>query len=170
MISKKLSPLRRRWTRLSVLECFDKWSYIAGRHRIKQMLVNIEVEHHLQALAEFSKILQIILRQYVGFAENDCAALPPRQKFREGPQHVIALGWSNQVRPLVRNHEWHGIHAKTIDSQLQPKSHNLQDFCLHLRMRRVQVRLKIIKAVKVIGSRNLIPSPCRLLHSWKHHS
>jgi hypothetical protein len=59
---------------------------------------------------------------------------------------------------------------KAGDAELNPEAHDLEDLRLHLRMRGVEVGLKVIEAVEVPGAGLPVIAPGRLLHARKHHA
>ncbi len=85
--------------------------------------------------------------------------LPPVQELTEASQHLILFLRLSYARSFLGYDEWNCVHAKARNTQLQPETHDFQNLCLYLGIRRVQVWLKIIKAVEVIGFSNLIMSP-----------
>src|SRR5262249_45587033 len=59
--------------------------------------------------------------------------------------------------------------AEARDAELDPKSHDLEDLRLDLRMRGIEVGLEIEEAVEVVGAGLLVIGPGRLLHPGKYH-
>ena len=134
------------------------------------MLVDLEVEHHVHAVAIPAEIFHVGFWQHIGFGEDDGVALTPLQKLPERAQHVILLDGFSNLGPLGCDHERDRIHAKAGHAELNPKPHDLEDLGLHMRVRRVEVGLEIIKAMEVPGSGFLIARPGRFLHARKHHA
>ena len=60
--------------------------------------------------------------------------------------------------PFGRDDEGHGIHAKSRDPKLNPKSHDLQNFRLNVRVGGIQIRLEIVETVEVPGAGDRIVS------------
>src|ERR1700686_3641237 len=85
------SWLRRKWPHcavagrgfVSTIALANQRAGIGGGQRIEQMLVNVEIEHHVDAVAVLTEIFHVGFGQHIGFAENDGIALPPLQKFAE---------------------------------------------------------------------------------------
>ena len=102
--------------------------------------------------------------------ENDGIARAPLQKLAQRTQHVVLLNGFFHPRTLHRDYERHGVHAKSYDAKLNPKSHDFQDFRLDVRIRGVQIGLKIVEAVEIPRARGLVVRPGRFLYSRKHHS
>ena len=134
------------------------------------MLVDLEIEHHVHAVAVFAEILHVGFRQHIGFGQNDGVAFAPLQEFPQRAEHVVLLDRLSHLRALGRDHERHRVHAKAGDAELDPESHDLQDFRLHFRMRGVEVGLEIVEAMEVPGFCLLIVRPGRFLHAGKHHA
>ena len=63
MIAQKLAPLRRRRPRLGALHRLHQRSAIRGRQGMEQMLIDVEVEHHLHPLAGRAEIFHVRIRQ-----------------------------------------------------------------------------------------------------------
>src|SRR5690242_5611081 len=109
------------------------------------MLVDLKIKHHVHALTVVAEIIHVRIRQHIGFSEHNAIALPPLEKFTKHPQHIeLLLGFSD-VRTLGRDNERYRIHSKSRDTLLNPEAHDLEDLSLHLRMRRIQIRLKIVE-------------------------
>jgi hypothetical protein len=64
---------------------------VGRRHCIKQILVRMEIEHHVHAVAILAEIFHIGFGKDVGFSENDGVTLPPLQKFTQRAKHVVLL-------------------------------------------------------------------------------
>ena len=165
MIAQKLAPLRSGWPGLGILHRLDKRPGIAAGQGEEEMLIHIEIEHHLQAFAEVSEVLKIGIRKNICFSEDDRPALAPGKELTEAAEHVIFLARPRQVCAFGGNHKGNRVHAKAIDAKLQPEAHDLQNLGLHLRIAGVEVGLKIIEAMKVVCLRGLLVVPCGLLHS-----
>jgi hypothetical protein len=105
-------------------------------------------------------MLQVRVRQDVGFSQDDRLSFSPGEEFAEGSQHVVLLGGPRDFSALFRDDKWNGVHPETRDSQLQPETHDLEDLCLDVRIGGVEVRLKVIEAMKVICLRRLVIAPC----------
>ena len=170
VIAQEQPPLGGSWPGLGRLESLCERTGIAGRHCIEQMLVDVEIEHHVHAVAVLAEIFHIGFGQDVGFGENDGVALPPLQKFAERAQHVVLLDRGSDLRTLGGDHERDRIHPEAGHAELNPEPHDLEDLGLDVRVRGVEVRLKVVEAMKVPGLGFLIVGPCRFLHAGKHHS
>ena len=59
----------------------NQWSYIRRRQRVKQMLVDKKIEHHVNPFATLSEIVQGFVRKDIGFAQKDSVAAPPLKEF-----------------------------------------------------------------------------------------
>src|ERR1700733_3822176 len=134
------------------------------------MLVHLEVEHHLQAFTSGAEVFHVGTWKHVRFGQDDCFSFSPGQKLAEGSQHIVLLFCSGHLCSLLRNDKWNGVHAKAGDSELQPKAHDLEDLSLNFRIGSIEVRLKIIKAMEVVGLGNLVVVPGRLLYTGEHYS
>jgi hypothetical protein len=134
------------------------------------MLVDVEIEHHVHAVAVTAEIFHVGFRQHVRLGKDDGVALSPLQEFPERTQHVVLFDWLADLRSLGRDDERHRVHAEAGDAELNPEPHDLEDFRLHVRVRGVEIRLKIVEAVKIPGAGLLIARPCRFLHAGKHHA
>jgi hypothetical protein len=62
------------------------------------------------------------------------------------------------------------VHPEAGYAELDPEAHDLEDLGLHLRVRRVEIGLKIVEAVEVPGFRLAIVAPGRLLYPRKDHA
>ena len=71
-----------------------------GSQRVKEMLIHLEVEHHLQALAGSAEVIHVHVREYICFGENDGVAFAPGKKFAEHAKHVVVLGGSARTLRL----------------------------------------------------------------------
>src|ERR1700722_20395582 len=89
MIPQKLSPLRSRGPWLGVFHRLHQRVRIAAGQGEEKVLVDLEVEHHLQPLAKIAKVFEIGAGKDIGFAENNRPALTPGQELAKTPQHVI---------------------------------------------------------------------------------
>ena len=134
------------------------------------MLVDLEIEHHVHAVAVRAEILHVGLGQHVGFREHDAVALPPLQEFAEAAEHVVLLLRLADFAPLGGDNERHRIHAEAGDAELDPEAHDLEDLGLHLGIRRVEIGLEVVEAVEVPRLGLLVIAPGRLLHAGEHHA
>src|SRR5262245_8597679 len=133
------------------------------------MLVDLEIEHHVHAVAVAAEIFHIGVRQHVRLGEHNTVTLTPLQKLAKRPQHVVLFLGLADLCPLFGDHKGHGIHAEARDTELDPKSHDLEDLRLDFGVRGIEVGLEIVETVEIVGASLLIISPGRLLHPGKHH-
>ncbi len=134
------------------------------------MLVDLKIEHHVHAVAVAAEIVHVGFGQHIGFRQNDGVAFPPLQEFAERAQHVVLFDGLLHLGALCRNHEGDRVHAKAGDAELDPEPHDLEDFCLHMRVGGVEIGLEIVEAMEIPGARFLIPRPGRFLHAGKYHA
>ena len=81
------------------------------------MLVDPEVEHHVQAVAT-AEVRQCLLRRHVRFAEQYRVTDSPLQQFAELLQVLeVNLGLGFAAGRLLE-HERHGVHAEAGDAKL----------------------------------------------------
>src|ERR1700722_18238404 len=118
MISEKVSPLRRGGSRFRRPHCLNEWSRIAAGERIKKMLVDLEVENHMQPLTSGAEIFHVGTWKHVRFRQTDCFSFSPSQELAEGRQHIVLLFSFGDIRALLRNDKWNSVHAKAGDSKL----------------------------------------------------
>ena len=170
VIAQEKTPLCCRRARLGRLQRLHQRARIGRGERVKQMLVDLKIEHHVHAVAVVAEIFHVGVRQHIGFRQHDRVALPPLQEFAEHAEHVVLLLGLSDVRPLGRDDERHRIHAEPGDAELNPKAHDLEDLGLHLRMRGVEVGLELVKPVEIPGLRLFVVAPGRFLHPRKHHA
>src|SRR5205085_9637657 len=69
-----------------------------------------------------------------------------------------------------RNYEWHGVHTKPRDAELQPASDDLPDFISHSSIAGIEIRLMRIEAMVVIHLRFFVPGPGGFLFPGEHHA
>ena len=169
MITQENAPLGGRRSRLGDFHGVDQRLGIAARQRIEEVLIDLEIEHHVHAVAVVPEIFHVVLGQDVGFGEHDAVAAPPLQEFPERAQHVELFVRLGDRRTLGGDDERHGVHAKTGDTKLDPEAHDLQDLRLHFRIGGVEVGLEIVESMVVIGLGRVVPGPGGLLHAGKHH-
>ena len=155
---------------LVAVERLGQRTGIGGSQRIEQMLVDVEIEHHVHAVAVVAEIFHVGFRQHIGFRQNDGVAFPPLQEFAKRAQHVVLLDRLPDLGALGRDHERHRVHAKAGDAELNPEAHDLEDLGLHQRVRGVEVGLEIIEAMEIPGAGFLVARPGRFLHAGKHHA
>jgi len=91
VIAQEHAPLRRGRPRLGGVERLGKRPAIGRRQGVEQMLVDLEIEHHVHAVAVAAEIFHVGFGQYVGFGQDDGIALTPLQEFSERAQHVVLL-------------------------------------------------------------------------------
>ena len=60
---------------------------------VEEMLVDVEVEHHLEALAGVAEVLHVGFGEDIGFGEDDGVALAPGEELGEVAEHVVLLDW-----------------------------------------------------------------------------
>jgi len=130
----------------------------------------VEIEHHVHAVTVLAEIFHISFRQNVGFSKNDRVALAPLQKFAQGTKHVVLLNRRLDLCAFGGNHEGDGIHPETGHAELNPEPHDLEDLGLDVWVRRVEIGLKVIEAMKEPSPGFLVMRPCRFLHPGKDHA
>ena len=131
-------------------QCANQWSYVRRRQRVKQMLVDKKIEHHLNPLTALSEIVQGFGRKDIGFAQKDSVAAPPLKEFAHLDEiFKIQLGFF-PARIGRLNNEWYRIHPKPRYAQFKPVAHDATNLSPHGRIVRVEIRVEIVKAVKVI--------------------
>ncbi len=113
------------------------------------MLIRLEVEHHVHAIAVVAEVLHVGVGQHVGLGEHDRIALAPLQELAHLSQHVVLLDRLAHVGALGGDHERHGIHAKAGHAELDPEPHDLEDLRLHVRIGGVQIRLELVEPMEV---------------------
>ena len=134
MISQKDPPLRRRRPRFSCFQCFDQRARIGSGQCIEEMLVDLEVEHHVHALAVFAEVIHVGFGQDVGFRQHNAVALAPLEEFAKHAQHIELLLWFSHLWSLSRDDERHRVHPKSGDASLDPKAHDFKYLSLHFRI------------------------------------
>src|SRR6266581_4224947 len=101
MISQKDPPLCRRWPRFRCFQCFDQRARIGSGQCIEEMLVDLEVEHHVHALPVFAEVIHVGFGQDVCFRQHNAVALAPLEEFAKHAQHIELLLWFSHLGPLV---------------------------------------------------------------------
>ena len=71
VIAEELAPLRGGGAGLGGAEALDERAGVGGGERVEEMLVDLEVEHHLQALAGVAEVFHVGVGEDVGFGEDD---------------------------------------------------------------------------------------------------
>jgi hypothetical protein len=170
VIAKEESPLRGSGAGVGVVERLDERTAVGAGHGVEEVLIDIKVEHHLQALTGIAEVGHVGFRDDVGFAEDDGAALAPAEEFREGAEHVVLLRGALEVGAFFGNDEGDGVHAEAVDAELEPEAHDLEDLGLHVRVRGVEVGLEIVKAVEVVSARVFLIGPRGFLDAGKDHA
>jgi hypothetical protein len=154
----------------SVLHRSDEGTRVGRRERIEQVLIDMEVEHHVDAVAVIAEILHGDLRHDVRLGENDGIADAPLQEFPECAEHVVLLAGSLDIGALGADYERHHIHAESRHAQLNPEAHDLQQLGVNVGMGRIEVRLEVIEPVEVPRLGHLVVSPGGLLDARKRHA
>ena len=116
VIPQELRPLRSGRARLGGLQGFDQRTRVGGSECVKEMLIHLEIKHHLQALAGGAEVIHVHVRNYVRFRENDGIAFAPGEKFAKHAKHVVILDGPSNIGALGRNDERHRIHAESGDT------------------------------------------------------
>lgn len=88
MVAEEEAPLRGRRARFGGLHGLLERPRIGAGESIKQRLIDLEIEHHLHAVAIIAEIFEIVLRQDIGFCQDDGIAQAPLQEFAKLPQHI----------------------------------------------------------------------------------
>ena len=170
VIAQEYAPLRRGRARPRRLQRLFQRPAVGGGERVEQRLIDLEVEHHLQAIAGIAEILHVRVRQHIGLGKNDGLAVAPLQELAERAQHVVLLDGPRDVRPLGGDDEGNRVHAEAGDAELDPEAHDLQDLSLDLGIGGVEIRLEIVEAMEVPGPGIGIVRPGRFLHAGKNHA
>ena len=170
VVAQEQAPLRGGGPRLGRLQRLGQRTAVSRGQRVEQVLVDVEIEHHVHAVAVVAEIFHVGFRQHIGFGQDDGVALPPLQEFAERAQHVVLLDGFANLGALGRDHERHRVHAEAGYAELDPEPHDLEDLGLHQRVRGVEVGLEIIEAMEEPGAGFLVARPGRFLHARKHHA
>ena len=78
-------------------------------------------------------------------------------------QHVVRLGQVLVVGALALDQVRHGIEPQPVDAEVEPEAHHAEHRLEHPRIVEVEIGLMRVEAVPVIGVRDRIPGPVRLL-------
>ena len=170
MIAQENAPLGGFRTWFGGLQCFLQRPHVARCEGVEEILIGLKIEHHVHAGAVTPEVLHVGVGQHVGLAQDDGIPLAPLQELTHRPQHVVLLDRLDDVRSLGCDHEWDRIHAKARHAELDPKSHDLEDFRLYVRVGRIEIGLKIVEPMEVPFARNRVEGPRRFLHTGEHHA
>lgn len=141
--------------------------YLSG---VKQVLIHLEVEHHLEPFTARSEILHVGCRLHVGLRQHDGIAFTPTEKLTELAEHLVLFHRLGDLRAFRRDHKRHRIHAKSGNAELNPEAHYLQKLGLHVRTTCIQVGLKFIEAAEIPASVDFIVTPSCFLHAGANHA
>src|SRR5664280_1687216 len=106
------------------------------------------------------------------FASARMIALPWRhcRNSRRERSMSYLLDRRLDLRAFGGNHEGDGIHPEAGHAELNPEAHDLEDLGLDVWVRRVEIGLEVIEAMKEPGLGFLVMRPCRFLHPGKDHA
>src|ERR1700738_2536657 len=102
------------------------------------MLIDLEIEHHVHAVAIAAEIFHVGFGQHIGFGEDDGVALAPLQEFSERAQHDELLDRLPDLCAFALYPERYDIHAESGHAKLNPKTHDLEDLGLDAWIGRVE--------------------------------
>ena len=102
VVAQEEAPLRRRRARLRRLQRRCERPHVGRGQRVEEVLVHLEVEHHVHAVAVVAEVLHVGFRQDVGFGEDDRVAVPPLQELAQRAQHVVLLAGLRRSGPWSR--------------------------------------------------------------------
>jgi hypothetical protein len=134
VIAQESSPLPAGRPLFGLLHGLCQRTRIRAGQRVEQVLIDLEIEHHVHAIAGVTEILHVGTRQYIGFGEDNGIPDAPLQEFPEEAKHVVLLARFLDVGTLGTDDEWHRIHAKTGNAELNPEAHDLEELSLNRRM------------------------------------
>jgi hypothetical protein len=170
VIAQEDSPLPTRRPLFGFLHRPHERPRVGTRQCVEQVLVDLEIEHHVHAIAVVAEILHVGFWQDVRFREDDGIADAPLQEFAQSAEHGVLLARLADVGTFGADDEGHGIHAKAGNAKLNPEAHDLEDLGLHRGIGRVEVGLEVVEAVEVPFLRHRITRPGRFLYARKHHA
>ena len=168
MAAQEHAPLRQLVAASRAAERAPEWPRVAGRQRVEHVLVDLEVQNHVHAIAA-AEVLGVVARHDVRLAEQDPVAAAPLQEVAKLAEVLEVHGRRAAAARRLFEHERHGVHAKAGHAELQPVAHHLADLFLHRRVLDVEVGLEVVEAVEVPGARFAIEGPGALLHPREHH-
>jgi hypothetical protein len=134
VISQKNPPLCRCRPRFGRFQRFDQWARIGGGQCIKEILIDLKIEHHVHAIAVFAEVIHVGFGQDVGFRQHNAVALPPLEEFAKHAQHIELLLWFSHGWSLGPDDERHRVHTKSGHARLDPKPHDFEYLSLHFRI------------------------------------
>ena len=74
-------------------------------------------------------------------------------------QDRMSLGQVFVAGALALDEIRHRVEAEPIDAEVEPETHDTDDFVQHPRIVKIQIGLMRVEAVPVIGLRHWIPGP-----------
>ena len=142
VIPQKGSPLRMWGNVLRCIERFGERAYVrrGGIERIKQMLIDVKVEHHMHTPIVVAEILLVFVWQNIRFTENDAVAFAPLQKIAHVGQIFKVQAVASGLAGL--DQEGNRVQAEAGAAHFEPESHDALDFGSHCRIFGVEVRLE----------------------------
>ena len=99
---------------------------VAGRQRVEEALVDREVQHHLQPIAELAEVLEALVRRHVRLGEQDRVAPPPLQEVAHVVEQLVVLARLD-AGSLPLDQERHRVHAEAAHAELQPEAHDAHE-------------------------------------------
>src|SRR5690349_3208884 len=134
------------------------------------MLVDVEVEHQVNAISFFSKVFTAVLWHYVRLAKQNGLSVSPLKKSLHLPEVFEFQLFGSLSVDLRLEHKRYGVDPKALDTKLNPIAHNAGNLSAHLRIPEIQIRLKLMKAVMVVSAGFLVVRPCGFLDTGEDHS
>jgi hypothetical protein len=130
VVAEELRPLRRRRYVGRRRDRVDERRHVFRRQRVEQVLVHVEVEHHVDAVAAIlAEVLRILLRQHVRLAQHDRLPAAPLQEAPELGQVLEVLLALVLSRHHALDHERHGVQSEAGNAELQPEAHDAPISC-----------------------------------------
>ncbi len=170
VVAEKVRPLPQLRNVTGSKQRLPKRDRIRGGQRVEEVLVDPEVEHHVDpAGAVTLEVLARLLGEHIGLAKQHRITQTPLEKAPHLRQ-VIEVEIPRTAFGGARfDHEGDGVQAKSCDPLLQPEPHDAAGGGAHPRIVHVQVRLVLVEAVEVVRLGFAIVGPGRLLNTGEDH-
>ena len=123
MAAQEVDPLRGLRPLVGGLERAHQRPDVAGGQRVEQPLVDREVQHHLQPVAEVAEVVEALVGRHVRLGEQDGVAAPPLQEVAHLVEQLVVLA-RRDAGSLLLDQERHRVHAEAADAELQPEAHD----------------------------------------------
>jgi len=144
----------------------DDWRLVAALQSHEESRHDWEVETYVKLIA-IAEVRQQILRPLIGLGDQDSVGILLVDQAAHLLEEFVRFGQILAIGPLALIEIGHSVGTKTVDTQIQPKTDDVEHLLMDDRVVVIQIGLAGVKAVPKVLPGDFVIGPVRRLHIQK---